>query len=368
MSVPLCDLSPQLTDTERSIQESIQRVLDSGIFIFGPEVQAFEEEFARYLGSDFAIGVNSGTDALTIALRSLGIGEGDEVIVPSFTFFATVESILMAGARPRFVDIDPMTFNMDVGLVEEAIADATKAIVPVHLYGHACDMEPLERLCRARDLLLVEDVAQATGGAAGDRLLGTIGDASAFSFFPSKNLGAMGDGGMIATSNFEVAEQARMLRAHGARKKYHNEVCGYNSRLDALQAAILRCKLPRLEEWNRQRRKAAALYRELLSEESRVVLPTETPYAKHVYHQFTIRILEGRDRVKEVLGRRGIGCHVYYPVPIHKMPLFHEDDWRLPQTEQAADEVLSLPMFPGISEAQQREVVEALNVALQGKE
>lgn len=360
MPVQLCDLSFQIEEVRECAAQAIDRVLNSGIFIMGPEVEGFEREAADYLGVDFVVAVNSGTDALTIGLRSLGIGEGDEVITSSFTFFATVEAILLAGARPVFVDIVPETFNLDTKQIQKRITDRTRAILPVHLYGQAADMAEVMAVAADHHVRVIEDVAQAFGGSWKGDLLGAIGDVGAFSFFPTKNLGALGDGGMIATKDSEVAEVARMLRAHGARKKYHNEMCGYNSRLDAIQAAILRCKLPYLDAWNSLRREAANRYRSLLADESNIFIPSEAADSNHVYHQFTVRVRDGqRDLLREHLTKRGIGTHIYYPVPIHKMPLL-DGSWDLPVTEEAAQEVLSLPIFPGLSEVQQTEVADAI--------
>jgi len=320
-------------------------VLRSGRFILGPEVEAFEREVAEYLGVKYTIGVNSGTDALVIALRALGIGPGDEVITTPFTFFATAEAISLVGAQPVFVDIDPVTFNIDPALIPAAITPRTKAILPVHLYGHAADMDPILEIAKQHGLKVLEDVAQAFGGAYKGRKLGALGDAGAFSFFPTKNLGGFGDGGLIATNDPDVAETAKMLRAHGARKKYHNETLGYNSRLDALQAAVLRVKLRYLDTQNARRRHVAARYGEALGGVEGLVLPSEQPYAYHVYHQYTVRVLHGqRDALRARLAEAGIGTMIYYPVPVHRLPVYAYPQGTLPLAEQAAQEALSLPM------------------------
>src|SRR5690606_19924572 len=264
------------------------RILKSGQFILGGDVRAFEAEIAAYLGVKHAIGVNSGTDALLIGLRALGVGPGDEVITTPFTFFATAEVISLLGATPVFVDIDPESFNIDPDLIEEKITARTKAIIPVHLYGRAAEMEKIMAIARKHGLKVVEDVAQAMGGEAQGKKLGSIGDVGAFSFFPTKNLGAYGDGGLITTDNDELAELAKMLRAHGSRKKYYNEVLGYNSRLDTLQAAILRVKLPHIDAWNKRRFEAAVRYSDLLADVPHVVTPSLVE--GHVFHQYTIRI------------------------------------------------------------------------------
>ena len=287
--------------------------------------------------------MNSGTDALVIALRALGIGPGDEVITTPFTFFATPESISNVGATPVFVDIDERTFNIDPALIEPAITERTKAIVPVHLYGQACDMDPIMDIARRHDLRVIEDVAQAMGGAYQGRKLGTIGDAAALSFFPTKNLGGFGDGGMVVTDDDGVAEQARMLRTHGAKRKYANEVLGYNSRLDELQAAMLRVKLPHLDAFNDGRRAAAARYDELLADVPGVTTPFVAPGVHHVFHQYTVRIADGRrDVVAKQLDDAGVQTMIYYPVPSDALPVYGLEP--LPRSAAAAGEVLSLPM------------------------
>ncbi len=349
--IPILDLSAEIEALWDELNAATQRVLRSGRFILGPEVEAFEREVAEYLGVKHAIGVNSGTDALVIGLRALGVGPGDEVITTPFTFFATAEAISLVGATPVFVDIDPNTFTIDRGLIEEKITPRTRAILPVHLYGQAADMDSILGLAEKYGLKVLEDVAQAFGGEYKGRKLGTIGHAGAFSFFPSKNLGAYGDGGLIATDDDRVAETARMLRAHGARRKYHNEMLGYNSRLDALQAAILRVKLRYVDGWNEARRKAACTYNELLKDVPGVVTPYEAPYAKHVYHQYTVRILDGkRDEVQRRLTEAGIGTMVYYPVPVHRLPVYAPVRYALPEVERASREVASLPIYPGLTE------------------
>lgn len=366
LGVPLCDLSPQIAPLHDALREAFDRVLGSGTFILGTEVASFESEIAGYLGAAHAVSVNSGTDALTIALRSLDVGPGDDVITTSFSFFATSEAIIQSGATPIFVDIEPDSFNISASQVKHALTEHTKAILPVHLYGHPADLESLQRIASEHGLFLIEDVAQALGGDFRGRKLGTTGDAGAFSFFPSKNLGAFGDGGLIATDDPEVAAHARALRAHGARRKYHNEVSGYNSRLDELQAAFLRVKLPWLDEWNGQRREAADRYRSMLEGNDGIEVPSGSPNGTHVFHQFTIRVRDAkRDAVKEHLSSRGVGTHVYYPVPIHRMPMFSSHSWHLPETDRAASEVLSLPMFPGLTRDVQEQVVEVLLSAVQ---
>lgn len=348
-------ISPFTTKKETEILKEeilseIGRVIDSGQFIMGPDVKEFEKEVAQYLGVKYAVGVNSGTDALVIALRAAGIGKGDEVIVPSFTFFATAESVEQVGGIPVFVDVEADTYNMDINLLEDKVTDKTKAIIPVHLYGHSVDMEPLINLAEKHNLKVVEDVAQAFGADYKGDKTGTIGDAGCFSFFPTKNLGAYGDGGLIVTNDEEIYETVKMLRVHGAKKKYHNETVGYNSRLDSIQAAILRVKLKRIDEWNDGRRRVDQKYKKLLSEVKSIILPDEKDYTRHVYHQYTIRVLDGkRDELQQYLKEQGIGSMIYYPTPVHRLPLY-DSDLNLPNTEKLASEVLSLPIYPHLSE------------------
>lgn len=359
--IPVCDLQPEIEKHWDEFMEAFAGVLRSGRFIMGPNVRAFEEEAARYLGVKHAIGVNSCTDALVISLRALGIGPGDEVITTPFTFFATAEAISTVGATPVFVDIDPVTYNIDPNLIEDAITERTKAILPVHLYGQAADMDAIVDIARRYDLKVVEDVAQAMGGRYKGRQLGTIGDVGAFSFFPTKPLGGFGDGGLIATNNDDVAEVARMLRTHGSRKKYYNEMFGYNSRLDEVQAAMLRIKLRHLDEANESRRAVAARYRELLADVPGIELPEEDTNSYHVYHQYTIRIRDcNRDEVQHNLKKQGVGTMVYYPLPLHQLPVYRDAKTRLPHAELAAMQVLSLPMWPELDEESQRSIVHAL--------
>lgn len=359
--IPVCDLQPEIEKHWDEFMEAFAGVLRSGRFIMGPNVRAFEEEAARYLGVKHAIGVNSCTDALVISLRALGIGPGDEVITTPFTFFATAEAISMVGATPVFVDIDPVTYNIDPNLIEDAITERTKAILPVHLYGQAADMDAIVDIARRYDLKIVEDVAQAMGGRYKGRQLGTIGDVGAFSFFPTKPLGGFGDGGLIATNNDDVAEVARMLRVHGSKKKYYNEMFGYNSRLDEVQAAMLRIKLRHLDDANESRRAVAARYRQMLAGVTEVDLPGERTDSHHVYHQYTIRIKgANRDSVQQTLKSHGISTMVYYPVPLHLLPVYAGNYPAMPNAELAAAQVLSLPMWPELGEEMQRRIVDAL--------
>lgn len=356
--IPVLDLTLEIEALWDELMAAIQGVLKSGQFIMGPNVKAFEQEVAAYLGVKHAIGVNSGTDALVIALRAAGIGPGDEVITTPFTFFATAEAVSQVGATPVFVDIDPRTFNINPELIEPAITPRTRAILPVHLYGQAADMDPIMALAEKYNLRVIEDTAQAFGGEYKGKKLGTIGDVGCFSFFPSKNLGAFGDGGLIASNNDEIAEVARMLRVHGARKKYYNEMIGYNSRLDEIQAATLRVKLPHVDEWNEGRRQVAYRYNELLKDVPGIITPFEDRNAKHIYHQYTVLVQNGkRDELKDHLAENGIGTMVYYPVPINRLPIYEKQAPNLPVAEQLAGKVLSLPIGPFMLEEDQQQVV-----------
>lgn len=349
--IPLLDLQSGIEEYWDELQAAIARVLRSGRFILGPEVEAFESEVAEYLGVKHAIGVNSGTDALVIALRALGIGHGDEVITTPFTFVATAEAICNVGATPVFVDIDPATFNIDPARIGPAITKRTKAILPVHLFGLACDMTAICETADRYKLKIVEDTAQAFGGSHQGRKLGTIGNAGAFSFFPSKNLGAFGDGGLIATDDPRVAEEARKLRSHGGKNKYLAEKIGYNSRLDEIQAAVLRVKLPQIDQWNRARVQVADEYFAQLSHlNSLLCLPQQKP---HVYHQFTVRIPgDRREEVRQELLNGGIQSAIYYPVPLHLLSSFSPVQGPLDHSELASREVLSLPIGPSMLQEQ----------------
>jgi len=360
--IPILDLRPEIERHWDEFIKAIEEVLKSAQFIMGPNVKAFEEEVASYLGVKHAVGVNSGTDALLIAVKAAGIGPGDEVITTPFTFFATAEAVSQVGATPVFVDVNERTYNIDPKAIEPAITERTKAIIPVHLYGQAADMDPIMNLARKYNLKVIEDTAQAFGGEYKGRKLGTIGHIGCYSFFPSKTLGAFGDGGLITTDDDEVAETVKMLRVHGSKKKYYNEKVGYNSRLDEIQAAILRVKLPYIDEANEARRKAAHRYNELLKNIPGIVTPCEDARTKHVYHQYTIRVLSGRrDQLQKHLAEEGIGTMVYYPVPVHKLPIYEDTAPMLPVAEKLSGEVLSLPIWPGIEEEIQEQVAEAIS-------
>jgi dTDP-4-amino-4,6-dideoxygalactose transaminase len=365
--VPPLDLTPELDALWKPLSEAALRVLRSGQFVLGPEVAAFEREAAEFLGVDHAVGLNSGTDALVIGLRALGIEPGDEVITSPFSFFATAEAVSMVGATPVFVDIQAESFNLDPQFVDSAITDRTRALLPVHLFGRPADMDAFHRLAEPHGLRILEDCAQSFGARLDGAATGSLADAGAFSFYPTKNLGGIGDGGLLTTDDEAVAEAARMLRNHGERNRYNNEMLGYNSRLDAMQAALLRVKLGHIDAANEGRQQAAARYSELLAGLSGVVAPPVTP--GHVFHQYTIRITDGRrDVVRERLDAAEIGTMVYYPIPIHRLPVYESTyrDLELPVAERAAGEVLSMPIWPEIDLPTQERVVAALRDALTG--
>lgn len=351
--IPVCDVRPQYAQLKDNIDSVMREVAAAGNFILGPNVKAFEQEMAAYCGCSHAVGVANGTDALHLALRALSIGPGDEVITTPFTFVATTEAILMVGATPVFVDIDLQTFNIDHLLIEEAITPRTKAILPVHLYGRPCAMDEIMAIARRHGLKVVEDCAQALGATYRGRKIGTFGDVGCLSFFPSKNLGCMGDGGMVITNDAAIFERVEMLRRHGGRVKYHHEELGMNSRLDELQAAILRVKLPHLDRWNAARRRTATAYGRSLDGLARIQLPLPPdPDIRHVFHQYTIAI-DDRDATCDALRAAGIGTAVYYPTPLHLQPVHaHLNYGRsdLPNAEAAAARALSLPMYPGMPE------------------
>jgi len=362
--IPPLDLLPEIDLLWTEIQSAISEVIRSGQFVLGPQVRAFEAEIAQWLSVKHAIACNSGTDALVIGLRALGIGPGDEVITTPFTFYATAEAISLVGAEPVFVDIEPRTFNIDPRQIPEALTPRTKAIVPVHLFGHAADLDPILDIAQRHGLAVLEDVAQAFGGHYRGRPLGSLGEAAAFSFYPTKNLAAFGDAGLLATNDDHVAELARKLRTHGSLSRDRNEMIGYNSRLDEIQAAILRVKLRYVDDWNHERQRAAASYRRLLADVAGIVPPVVEDYADHVFNQFTVRISGcDRDAVQKSLAAVGVGTNVYYSVPVHRLPVYADHHCDLPVAEQAARRVLSLPMGPLLSNASIGRVVDALRSA-----
>ncbi len=360
MDIPILDLRGDIEANWNEYNEAIRRVLSSCQFIGGPEVQAFEEELKKYFNVRHAISVNSGTDALTIGLRMLEIKPGDEVITSPFTFFATAEAISNIGAVPVFVDINLDSFNIDPTKIEQKITKRTKAILPVHLFGLPAQMDEILSIARKYNLKIIEDCAQAFGAEYKGKKVGTIGDIGAFSFFPSKNLGAFGDGGMILTNADNCAEVGKMLKSHGSRKRYYHEMLGYNSRLDAIQAAILRVKLKNVEKANAHRKLAAQRYNNYFKNLNEIIIPKEYEKSSHVFHQYTLRILNGkRDKVRKNLAENGVQTMVYYPIPINKLPVYNYSE-PLKNAMIAAQEVLSIPIGPTISEETQKKVAKKI--------
>ncbi len=395
MRIPLVDLKSQYEEIKKEIQEAINRVLDNTAFILGEEVAKFEEEFAKFCGAKYGIGTSSGTSALHLALLSLGVGEGDEVITTPYTFTATVETIIHCGAKPLFVDINPRNYNIDIQKLEEFIkkeckinsktgqlasaesgstsggnrqieakrksrplsprfvgtGKPIKAIIPIHLYGQPADLDPILKLAEEYNLKVIEDACQAHGAKYKGRRVGGMGDIGCFSFYPGKNLGAYGDGGMVVTNDEGIAKKIRMLRDHGRKEKYEHLMVGYNYRLDALQAAILRVKLKYLDEWNEKRRENASIYNKLLKDLN-VVTPYEEKYAKHVYHLYVLRI-KRRNEIYKFLQEKGILCGIHYSLPLHLQRAYHSLGYRkgdFPVAEECAKEVISLPIFPELKE------------------
>jgi dTDP-4-amino-4,6-dideoxygalactose transaminase len=370
--IPFFGLSAQLKSIEDEIKSAIDEVFQTQQFILGSKVQALEETIAQYCQSRYAIGVASGSDALLLALMALGIGAGDEVLLPPFTFFATAGSVSRLGATPVFVDIDEETYNIDPSKIEEKITSKTKAILPVHLFGQCADMNPLLKIAQKKKLFVIEDAAQALGaeykpnaGSQGRRA-GQIGDLGCFSFYPTKNLGAFGDAGMVVTDNPALAEKVRLLRVHGSQPKYFHKTIGINSRLDTIQAAILLVKFKYLEKWTAERQKNAGRYQGLfqhfLSSVKGLKLPTIQYQNRHIFHQYVIRVPE-RDRLRKFLTEKGIGTDIYYPVPLHLQECYSYLNYRrgdLPNSEKASEEVLALPVYPELTEDQQKVVVDGI--------
>jgi len=349
MSIPFVDLKKQYQSIREEVLARIAESLDGMQLFLGENVQAFEAEFARYCGTEFAVGVGSGTEALHLGLRACGVGQGDEVITVANTFFATAEAIALVGARPIFVDIDPETYNMDPRQVESKITYRTRAILPVHLYGHPADMGPILKLARTYNLKVIEDACQAHGAEYQGRRTGSLGDVGCFSFYFTKNLGAYGEAGMAVTSDPDIARKAKMLRDHGQNVRYQHNLMGVNGRLDEIQAAILRVKLPYLDEWNERRRSIAQAYEAGLP--SSVIKPREMPGAKHVYHLYVIRTAE-RDQLRAWMESKGIATGMHYPIPIHLQEAcqrYYGNGTFLPVTEKVTEEILSLPMYPELT-------------------
>lgn len=364
--IPFLDLRVQYQSIRQEVLEAASRVLDSGEYVLGSEVEAFEREFAAYCGAAHAVAVNSGTSALHLALLAAGVGPGDEVLTTPYSFLATVAAIGYTGARAKLVDIDPSSFNLDPARIERALTPATKAILPVHLYGQPADLDPILEIARSRGLAVIEDAAQAHGAEYKGRRAGSIGEMGCFSFYPTKNLGACGEGGMVVTGSAAHAQTVRMLRDWGQRRRYRAERKGFNYRMEGLQGAILRVKLRHLECWTEGRRRLAARYDALLAGIDGVIAPPAMPWARHVYHLYTIRA-GWRDALRERLQAQGIETRIHYPVPIHLQPAYADLGYRegdFPQAEQACREVLSLPLYPEMPPAHAEAVVEAVKRAL----
>jgi len=361
MAVPQFDLTRQYKKIEREVEAKVHETLASGAYILGPALVNFEKSFAEYNEVKYAFGVASGTDALLLALRAADIKPGDEVITTAFTFFATAEVIAILGAKPVFADIKLDNYNIDPEDIARKITPRTKAIMPVHLFGLPCNMDPILKLAKEHNLVVIEDCAQAVGAQYKGKKAGSFGDFGCFSFFPTKNLGCCGDGGAIITNREEMAEKIRMLRVHGSKKKYYHEFLGYNSRLDTIQAAILEVKLKHLDEWIESRRSIANFYNSSLRDIV-IQVPEEQIDTFHVYHQYTLRV-ENRDKLVEHLKMKGIGTAIYYPLPLHLQPALKHLGYKpqtLPNTERACEEVISLPIFPELERREMEEVVNAI--------
>jgi dTDP-4-amino-4,6-dideoxygalactose transaminase len=363
--IPMVDLNTQYHNLKEEIDTAVLGALESGQFILGPNVSAFEQEAARYLGANHAVAVASGTDALHLALLAAGIGPGDEVITSTFTFIATAEAIRYVGATPVFVDIDSRTFNIDPPLIEQAITPRTRAVIPVHLFGQPAHLREITQICDRHGLLLIEDCAQSFGATVDGRKTGTYGTAGCYSFFPSKNLGCYGDGGLVVCQTDDMADRLRVLRNHGSRQRYHHDIIGYNSRLDEIQAAILRVKLKRIDEFNEGRRRVASLYNELLWD--MVQTPLIDGNGLHIYHQYTV-MTNHRELLMARLSQAGIASAIYYPIPLHRQTVFADDytDAILPVAEHVASRCMSLPIYPEMPEESIRLVAETISEALVG--
>jgi dTDP-4-amino-4,6-dideoxygalactose transaminase len=371
MNVPFVDLQAQYRAIKREVDEAMARVVESAAFVLGREVEAFESAFAEYLGARFCVGVSNGTAAIQLALTACGIGAGDEVIVPANTFFATAEAVSTAGATPVFVDADPVSYTIDVNRIEAAITERTRAIIPVHLYGQAADLDAIFEIAARHDLAVVEDAAQAHGAHYKGRRVGARGRANCFSFYPGKNLGAYGEGGAVVTDDAEVARRLRLLRDHGSEQKYRHEIIGYNFRLEGIQGAVLNVKLKYLDGWNDLRRAHAARYNELLADAQRgsdsnggaLTLPQELPYARHIYHLYVVQTGE-RDALQKHLSAAEIQTGIHYPVPVHLQPAYRalgHQRGDFPEAERQAARVLSLPMFPELTDEQIARVAESVH-------
>jgi len=364
VKVPLLDLAAELREVGAEVREALERVLASGHFILGPEGAALEKEIAALVGVPHAVACNSGTDALHLALRAAGIGPGDEVVTPAFTFIATAEAIACVGATPVFADVDGATFNLTAATLEKVLTPKTRAVIVVHLFGQCAEMPPIVALCKERKLVLLEDCAQAIGADWGGKQAGAWGDFGCFSFYPTKNLGAYGDAGLVTAREAKHDEMLRMLRHHGSKQAYLHEVIGVNSRLGEMQAAILRAKLKHLARFTEARGRHAARYRELLAG-AKLALPAVHGKGRHNYHQFTVRLAR-RDEARKALADAGVASGVYYPIPLHRQPVFEKEFGKLslPASEAAAREVLSLPIYPQLADEQLRHVAGTLRACL----
>lgn len=373
-SVPLLDVGRGNQPLKQEIMEAFSRIYDSGRFIGGPFCQSLEQEVSQLCETQFAIGCASGSDALLLSLMAINLEEGDEVILPSFTFFATASAVTRLGATPIFVDIDPQTYNMDPEAIKPLITRRTKAIIPVHLFGQCCDMKPIMDLAHEHELEVIEDCAQSIGASYKGRKAGSMGRVGCFSFYPTKNLGGMGDSGMLTTSDPLIADRLRLLANHGMRPRYYHQEIGINSRLDSLQAAVLSAKMKHIQNWNQNRKTNAQRYQKLMIESGmadQIVLPSCTTHSEHVWNQYTIRIPNGwRENVRQQLTDMNVGTEIYYPIPLHQQVCFSQMDLfrgNLPQTDRAANEVLALPIFPELTAEEQDYVVRCLSKAMQAQ-
>jgi dTDP-4-amino-4,6-dideoxygalactose transaminase len=363
MKVPLLDLKLQYAQIKEQVVPEVLEIFESQSFILGPKVDQFEAQISKYIGSNHALGCSSGTDALILALMAADVRAGDEVITTPYTFFATAGSIARVGAKARFVDIEPDTYLMRIDQIEPLINEKTKAIMPVHLFGQCVDMEPLMKLSQKYGIPVIEDAAQAIGAKYQGKQAGTFGHTGCFSFFPSKNLGCFGDGGLVSTNDDAVQERLKGLRVHGGKIQYHHQEVGLNARLDALQAAIVSIKLPLLAGWTEGRRKNAELYNKLFAGNSSIVTPVEKADRYHIYNQYVIRV-PNREALKSHLGEKGIGCAVYYPLSLHQQPCFADLGYKtgdFPESEKAADSTLALPIFPELTQEQIEYVADTVN-------
>lgn len=365
MNIPILDLTAQYKSIKSEIDAAIKGVVDSQHFILGPEVEAFESEVAAYCGTEYAIGVASGTDALILSLKALGIGPGDEVITTPFTFFATAEAVSIVGAKPVFVDIDPRTYCINPELIEDKITKNTKVVIPVHLFGQCADMDPILEVAKINNLKVIEDTAQAMGATYKGRQAGSMGDAGALSFFPSKNLGGFGDGGMIITNNKDIADKVRMLRVHGSTIRYIHSAIGTNSRLDALQAAVLRVKLKHLNGWLDSRRRIAEYYNDNLKGIDNLTTPYSPAHNGHTYHLYVLRVKPDPEKLSKFLNDQGIEARTYYPVSLHLQDCYKNLGYKkgvLPESESASPQTLAIPIYPELG----REEMDAIISAIRG--